>query len=216
MAASDRETRIAESRCDSSVVPEIRTRHRARPHTFMPAKSAHVGDAMRPGPDLSTRSAKLPAAMKWSNSMSTARSTTRRNHASTSGDIGPQVSAVSSTARSARSALQSLRSVSNDAVEREAEHVVDVRIRQPVDAARVVEKVRVLGAVRVDRLLQPLAAVAKRRRRIERHIDAADRAQRQAIERDVDDGLHGGAEVSASELRRCSRLSHASSHQHGN
>ena len=42
----------------------------------------------------------------------------------------------------------------------------------------------------VDRLLQLLAAGAERRRCIERHVDAADRAQRQTIERDVNQRFH--------------------------
>jgi hypothetical protein len=45
--------------------------------------------------------------------------------------------------------------------------------------------------VPVNRLLEMLAAGAKGRRRVERHVDPTHRSQWQAIESDVDDWFHG-------------------------
>jgi hypothetical protein len=70
-------------------------------------------------------------------------------------------------------------------------HALDVRVRQPVDAAGVVEEIGVLDAVLVDRLLEVLEPRSELFRRVDRYVDAADRAQRQAVKSDVDESIHG-------------------------
>jgi len=59
-----------------------------------------------------------------------------------------------------------------------------------IGAASVIEKISVLAAVGVESSLQMLTASAKRGRGIERNVNARDRAERQAIERDVNDRVH--------------------------